>query len=76
MQTSLWAVVHSGKIELTEPVDLPEGVRVLVTLMPKNATLAEIPRGRTRVLGTLRGTVEYLSPDFDAPLDDFREYMA
>ena len=28
-----------------------------------------------RTLGTLRGTVLYLAPDFDAPLDDFKEYM-
>jgi hypothetical protein len=25
--------------------------------------------------GTLRGTVKYMAPDFDAPLEDFREYM-
>jgi hypothetical protein len=25
--------------------------------------------------GTLKGTVKYLAPDFDAPLKDFREYM-
>jgi prevent-host-death family protein len=25
--------------------------------------------------GTLRGTVLYMAPDFDAPLDDFKEYM-
>jgi antitoxin (DNA-binding transcriptional repressor) of toxin-antitoxin stability system len=28
-----------------------------------------------RPLGTLRGTVLYMAPDFDAPLDDFKEYM-
>jgi prevent-host-death family protein len=28
-----------------------------------------------RQLGTLAGTVTYIAPDFDAPLDDFREYM-
>jgi antitoxin (DNA-binding transcriptional repressor) of toxin-antitoxin stability system len=28
-----------------------------------------------RRLGTMRGTVLYMAPDFDAPLDDFREYM-
>jgi antitoxin (DNA-binding transcriptional repressor) of toxin-antitoxin stability system len=28
-----------------------------------------------RRLGTLRGTVLYMAPDFDAPLEDFREYM-
>ena len=25
--------------------------------------------------GTLKGTVKYMAPDFDAPLDEFREYM-
>lgn len=33
---------------------------------------AERPQPR---LGTLKGTVQYIAPDFDAPLDDFREYM-
>ena len=28
-----------------------------------------------RRAGTLKGTVKYMAPDFDAPLDDFREYM-
>lgn len=28
-----------------------------------------------RKLGTLRGTVTYMSPDFDAPLEEFKEYM-
>lgn len=30
---------------------------------------------KERKLGTLRGTVTYMAPDFDAPLDDFKEYM-
>ena len=28
-----------------------------------------------RRLGTLKGTVTYMAPDFDEPLDDFGEYM-
>ncbi|NLY02505.1 MAG: DUF2281 domain-containing protein [Rhodopirellula sp.] len=28
-----------------------------------------------RKLGTLKGTVTYMAPDFDAPLDDFKEYI-
>ena len=28
-----------------------------------------------RKLGGMRGTVTYMAPDFDAPLEDFREYM-
>jgi antitoxin (DNA-binding transcriptional repressor) of toxin-antitoxin stability system len=33
------------------------------------------PGPRRRQLGTLQGTVRYLAPDFDAPLEDFKEYM-
>lgn len=37
------------------------------------------PQGRTqrppRHPGTLRGTVKYMAPDFDAPLEEFKEYM-
>jgi prevent-host-death family protein len=29
----------------------------------------------SRKLGTLKGTILYMAPDFDAPLDDFKEYM-
>jgi prevent-host-death family protein len=33
------------------------------------------PADRPRQPGTMRGTVLYMAPDFDAPLEDFREYM-
>jgi antitoxin (DNA-binding transcriptional repressor) of toxin-antitoxin stability system len=33
---------------------------------------SEQPR---RQCGTLKGTVLYMAPDFDAPLEDFKEYM-
>jgi len=36
MMQTLWAVIHGGKIELAEPADLPEGAKVLVTLLPDN----------------------------------------
>jgi antitoxin (DNA-binding transcriptional repressor) of toxin-antitoxin stability system len=28
-----------------------------------------------RKLGTMKGSVLYMAPDFDAPLEDFKEYM-
>ena len=34
MLHSMWAVVHDGKVELTEPAQLPEGARVLITILP------------------------------------------
>lgn len=36
MPTTVWAKVNQGKIELLEPMDLPEGARVLVTLVPSS----------------------------------------
>jgi len=37
--------------------------------------VAAEPQQPPRRCGTLRGTVLYMAPDFDAPLDDFKEYM-
>ncbi|AFY35365.1 hypothetical protein Cal7507_5016 [Calothrix sp. PCC 7507] len=34
MLKTLWATVRQGKIELLEPGELPEGTKVLVTLLP------------------------------------------
>jgi hypothetical protein len=33
MMTSIWATVRGGRIEPVEPVDLPEGSQVLLTLL-------------------------------------------
>lgn len=33
---SIWAVVKSGRIEPLEKIDVPEGTKVLVTLLPEN----------------------------------------
>jgi hypothetical protein len=36
MLNTLWATVRQGKIELLESAERPEGVRVLVTVLPDN----------------------------------------
>ncbi len=33
MLNTVWAVVREGEIEVLEPLDLPEGTRVLVTVL-------------------------------------------
>jgi hypothetical protein len=33
------------------------------------------PATTVRRAGTLKGTVKYMAPDFDAPIDEFKEYM-
>jgi hypothetical protein len=36
--TTLWATVRDGKVELPESIELPEGTRVLVTLLSDDET--------------------------------------
>ncbi|MEA5577048.1 hypothetical protein [Anabaena sp. UHCC 0451] len=34
MLKTIWATVRQGKIELLEPGEIPEGAKVLVTILP------------------------------------------
>jgi prevent-host-death family protein len=52
-------------------VVITEGGQPVARLMPAAGQQQRPPRR----LGTLRGTVLYMAPDFDAPLEDFKEYM-
>jgi prevent-host-death family protein len=55
---------------------LEDGNEVVITENDRPvARLIPEPRRTDRRLGTLKGTVLDVSPDFDAPLDDFEEYM-
>lgn len=36
MLKTLWATVHQAKIELLESAEIPEGTKVLVTLVPND----------------------------------------
>jgi hypothetical protein len=38
MLKTVWATVRQGKIELLESTELPEGAKVLVTLLPDDET--------------------------------------
>jgi antitoxin (DNA-binding transcriptional repressor) of toxin-antitoxin stability system len=53
---------------------LAPGEEVVIT--ENGAPVARLVAGPpTRRLGTLKGTVLYMAPDFDAPLDEFKDYM-
>jgi antitoxin (DNA-binding transcriptional repressor) of toxin-antitoxin stability system len=68
-QAELMNVIHrlapGDEVVITEN-DLP-----VARLVPTTPIAPKKPRQP----GTLRGTVLYMAPDFDAPLDDFKEYM-
>ncbi len=67
-QARLPALVHG--LNPGDEVELTENGRPLARIVP-----ATTPVPAPRRPGTLRGTVLYMAPDFDAPLEDFKEYM-
>ena len=62
---------------------LPEMIKALgaeeeLVILSNGQPVARLkPEGvkRVPVLGTGKGTVLYMAPDFDAPLEEFKEYM-
>jgi prevent-host-death family protein len=72
--------IKEAKAKLSELIHkLKAGDEVII--MDKNVPVARLIRAATppqrqpRRPGTLRGTILYMAPDFDAPLEDFKEYM-
>ncbi|MDX2198112.1 MAG: type II toxin-antitoxin system prevent-host-death family antitoxin [Phycisphaerae bacterium] len=47
--------------------------RPIARLIPEHGANGQ--RKRDRVPGSARGIITHITPDFDAPLEDFREYM-
>ena len=51
----------------------PDDRRRLLERLDQDEELST-PKPPVRQAGTLKGTVKYMAPDFDAPLDEFSEY--
>jgi len=77
MTTITLEVAQSKLAELIR--GLPPGEEILITEnerpIAKLVATAVEPELKPRQFGTMKGTVLYMAPDFNAPLDDFREYM-
>ncbi len=71
--------IEEAQAKLSELIhDLKPGDEVFITDndRPVARLVPAQQREQTpRRSGTLRGTVKYMAPDFDASLDDFSEYM-
>ena len=65
-QANLAELVH--QLTPGQELVITEHNRPIAKLVPTSAA-------RTPKLGTMAGTVVHMAPDFDAPLDDFKEYM-
>ncbi len=66
-QTRLSELIRA--LRPNDEVVITDRDRPVARLLPAHAAAAQ------RSLGTLRGTVTHMAADFDAPLDEFREYM-
>jgi len=58
--------------ESGEPVVLTQGDKPVARLVPVPDEPSERPRPR---FGSAKGLILHMADDFDAPLDDFAEYM-
>ena len=69
--------IEEAQAKLPELIDdLPPGEELIIT--KDNLAVARLISASPiagRKLGGLRGSVTYIAPDFDAPLDDFEGYM-
>ena len=64
--------------KLIQKLGVGEEVVITENDQPVARLLASVPvlaLKKPRKLGTLQGTVLFMASDFDAPLDDFKEYM-
>jgi prevent-host-death family protein len=62
-------------LDLIHRLQPDEEVVITENNQPVARLITAIPNRSVRKLGTLKGTVLYMAPDFDAPLEDFKEYM-
>jgi hypothetical protein len=69
------AIFDQGVFRPLDPVVLAEGTRVHLRIEEHVTPVPPRPPQQTRMLGSLRGTVHYMAADFDAPLEDFKDYM-
>ena len=68
-QSTLSELIH--RLSLGDEVVITENDRPVARLVPTS----DIKKTSSRQLGTMKGTVLYMSPDFDAPMDEFKECM-
>ena len=59
-----------AKVEAGDEVVITRDGTPVARLVSEAGSAPEGPK-----LGTMKGSVLYMAPDFDAPLEDFREYM-
>ena len=72
MNKTVHGRIRGTTIELEEDLGVPDGQEVEVQVRVLETREREI---ESRRLGTMKGSVTYMAADFDAPLNEFKEYM-
>ena len=67
-QSRLTDLIH--RLSPGEEVVITENDQPVARIVPTSAGAKKT----ARQLGTMKGSVLYMAPDFDAPLEDFKEY--
>jgi antitoxin (DNA-binding transcriptional repressor) of toxin-antitoxin stability system len=68
--------VEEAQAHLKELIGkLAPGEELVITDNQQPVAKLVAARPAERKLGTMKGTVRYMAPDFDAPIEDFKEYM-
>ena len=72
MLTTIKGTYSNGRVTLLEPPPTEDAAEVLVTFTET------VPSGRVHkapVFGFAKDYILYMAPDFDAPLDELKDYM-
>lgn len=70
--------IHEAKARLSELIQkamLGEEIIIARDNKPVAKLVALRPAKSRRRLGSAKGKVLHIAPDFDAPVDDFKDYM-
>ena len=67
-QSRLTDLIH--RLSPGEEVVITENDQPVARIVPTSVSAKKT----ARQLGTMKGSVLYMAPDFDAPLEDFKEY--
>jgi hypothetical protein len=74
MLSAIKGVYRDGQVILEETPETTGPIEVLVTFTT-DLIRSEPPENKKRIFGIGKGSVLYMSPDFNDPLDDLKEYM-
>jgi hypothetical protein len=72
MLTTIKGIYNNGEITMEEKPKITQPAKVLVTFVEE---VEPDEKKKPRKAGYGKGTVTYISPDFDEPLEDLKDYM-